>query len=139
MNTSTAVQWGYKKSEQINQLGDQVQGDINDLRSQIEALRVASPLGYSDYFWVRSVNAGVIELSGHGWQKYNVVGGHVLRTSGATTYGDAGTVTAQTYSNITVTGITLEPGDRIRIETDLPSTGFFQVDLSTIDYGDTYL
>jgi hypothetical protein len=138
MNASSELQWGFKRSAGINRLTDTVIQDMEQLLDAVNSLSVLSPIGWTDYFWIRSVDGSSVYLSGHGWQVHNLVGAQVLLTTGDN-FGATGTVTEQLSDHIVVSGITLAKGDRIRIEQSLPATSFFQVDLDIIDYGDTYL
>jgi len=138
MNTTGHAQFDYKRSAIVNCLRDQVVADMADLIAQVDALQVTDPLGYTGYFWVRSADGENVWVSGHGWQMHNLVGAKVLKTDG-TDWGTVGEVTGQTWSGLTISGLTLATGERIRVETVLPATNFFQVDLDLIDYGDTYL
>lgn len=138
MNSTSVPQWGYKRSAGVNLLRDQIVSDMADLEARVKEIKVSTPIGWTGYFWIRSANGPTVEVSGDGWQCFDLTGAHVLKTDG-TNPGTYGTVASQTYDNITVSGITLSAGDRIRIEKELPATDFFQVDLDVIDYGDTYL
>jgi hypothetical protein len=75
MKTSMEVQWGFRKSTPINTLGECVYTDVSNIRTKLDAMRLVSPLGYSFYGTVHSVDGVYVTIAGQDLNVVDLTGG----------------------------------------------------------------
>lgn len=138
MNTTLEPQFGYRRSQKINEFTGALETDLLNVLTALSEVRLETPSGWVGYFWVRKAEASKIYISGTKCGSINLIGADVLRTSG-TTWGEHGTITDQGTDWVSVSGLSLEASDRIRIETLLPPLAFLHTAEDKIDVDAFYL